>query len=154
MLQLLIVPQTFCLKLATSTLHSKVALYSYVFPLLLIPNTQAWCTGKREVLIYPWMIFQETSAGTQSFVIEYVRVLSTDKKAAVFFPSRPANPGQIVTGQGRNYLKLQEERFRLDFQEGILYSEGNEALAQLPREAGDAPSLEALKAGLDGALGS
>ena len=32
--------------------------------------------------------------------------------------------------------------------------EGGEALAQLPREAVGAPSLEALKARLDGALGS
>ena len=34
------------------------------------------------------------------------------------------------------------------------YSEGSEALAQLPKEAVDAPSLEMLKAGLDGVLGS
>jgi len=34
------------------------------------------------------------------------------------------------------------------------YSEGGEALAQLPREAVGAPSLEPLKARLDGALGS
>ena len=36
----------------------------------------------------------------------------------------------------------------------MLYSEGGEALAQLPREAVDAPSLEAFKIMLDGALGS
>ena len=34
------------------------------------------------------------------------------------------------------------------------YLEGDEALAQLPREAVDAPSLEVLRARLDGALGS
>ena len=38
--------------------------------------------------------------------------------------------------------------------EETLYSEGSEALVQLPREAVDAPSLEALKARLDEALGS
>ena len=38
--------------------------------------------------------------------------------------------------------------------EEICYSEGSEALAQLPREAVGAPSLEALRARLDGALGS
>ena len=36
----------------------------------------------------------------------------------------------------------------------ILHSEGDEALAQLPREAVGAPSLEALKARLGEALGS
>ena len=36
----------------------------------------------------------------------------------------------------------------------MLYSESGEALAQLPREAVDAPFLEVLKARLDGALGS
>ena len=36
----------------------------------------------------------------------------------------------------------------------ILYSEGTEALAQLPREAVGAPSLELFKARLDRALGS
>jgi len=35
-----------------------------------------------------------------------------------------------------------------------MYSEGSEALAQLPREVVGAPSLEVLKARLDGALGS
>ena len=38
--------------------------------------------------------------------------------------------------------------------EEICYSEGSEALAQLPREAVGAPSLGAFKARLDGALGS
>ena len=36
--------------------------------------------------------------------------------------------------------------------EEILYSEGGEVLAQLPREAVDAPSLEVFKVGLDGFL--
>jgi len=36
----------------------------------------------------------------------------------------------------------------------MLYSEGGEALAQLPRETVDALFLEVLKARLDGALGS
>ena len=36
----------------------------------------------------------------------------------------------------------------------ILYSEGGEALALLPREVVDAPSLAAFKARLDVALGS
>ena len=39
-------------------------------------------------------------------------------------------------------------------EEEIIYSGGGEALAQLPREAVGAPSLEELKARLDGALGS
>ena len=40
------------------------------------------------------------------------------------------------------------------YTEEIIYSEGGEAVAQLPREAVGAPSLEVLKARLDGALGS
>ena len=36
----------------------------------------------------------------------------------------------------------------------MFYSESDEALAQLPRKAVDVPSLEALKARLDGILGS
>ena len=37
-------------------------------------------------------------------------------------------------------------------EEEIIYSGGGEALAQLPREAVGAPTLEVLKAGLGGAL--
>ena len=36
----------------------------------------------------------------------------------------------------------------------FFYTKAGEALAQLPREDVDAPSLEALRARLDGALGS
>ena len=36
----------------------------------------------------------------------------------------------------------------------VLYCESGEVLEQLPGEAVDAPSLEAFKARLDGALGS
>jgi len=36
----------------------------------------------------------------------------------------------------------------------MFHWEGSEALAQLPREAGGAPSLEVLEARLDGTLGS
>ena len=43
--------------------------------------------------------------------------------------------------------------FLTDSEEEILYSEGSEAVAQLPRAVGT-PSLEAIKARLDGALGS
>lgn len=39
------------------------------------------------------------------------------------------------------------------YKEGIIHNEDGEALAQLPREAVDTPSLEMLKASLDGALG-
>jgi len=36
----------------------------------------------------------------------------------------------------------------------VIYSEGGEALAQLPREGRDAPLQEAFKARMDGALGN
>ena len=51
-----------------------------------------------------------------------------------------------------NGLKLKEGRFRLDFRWKFFTWDG-EALALLPRAVG-APTLEALKARLAGALGS
>ena len=61
-----------------------------------------------------------------------------------------------------NGFKLKEERRGLgvrkrrglDVRKEILPSDGDKALAQLPREAVGAPSLEAIKSRLDGALGS
>jgi len=53
----------------------------------------------------------------------------------------------------RNGFKLKGE-IEVRCLEEICYSEGSEARAQLPREAVGAPSLEALRARLDGALGS
>ena len=61
--------------------------------------------------------------------------------------------GLIVIGQGGMHLNY--KMGDLDkMSEGILYSEGGEAVAQLPREAVDTPSLEVFKARLHGALGS
>jgi len=51
-----------------------------------------------------------------------------------------------------NGFKLKEAKIRLDV-EGNISCEGGEALAQLPREAGGAPSLEVVRDRLDGALG-
>ena len=60
-----------------------------------------------------------------------------------------------MTRRGGNVFKLQDGRFILYI---IIifffYTKAGEALAQLPREDVDAPSLEALRARLDGALGS
>ena len=53
-----------------------------------------------------------------------------------------------------NGFKLEEGTFRLDTRKNFFNSDGSETLAQLPREAVGAPSLEALKTRLDGALGS
>ena len=50
-----------------------------------------------------------------------------------------------------NGLKLRQGRFRL---EEVFHTEGGDALNRLPKEAVDAPSLEAFKARLDVALGS
>lgn len=69
----------------------------------------------------------------------------------------------LVTGQGEqflhdgnrtggNSLKLKDKGFRLDLRENFFYSESN--WNRLLREAVDVPSIEALKAWLDGALGS
>mgnify|MGYP001855635967 CR=1 FL=1 len=49
---------------------------------------------------------------------------------------------------------MKEGRFRLDAWRKFSYSEDGEALALVAQGVGGAPSLEVLKAGLDGALGS
>jgi len=52
-----------------------------------------------------------------------------------------------------NGFKLKGRRPRLDVRRKF-FTHGSGALAQLPREAVDVPSLEVFQAGLDGALGS
>ena len=53
-----------------------------------------------------------------------------------------------------NSFKLEEGRFRLDIKKKLLTVEVVRHWNRLPREDVDAPSLEALKARLDGALSS
>ena len=53
-----------------------------------------------------------------------------------------------------NGLKLRQGRFRLDIKSNFFHPGGGDALNRLPKEAVDAPSLEAFKARLDVALGS
>ena len=53
-----------------------------------------------------------------------------------------------------NGFKLKEGRFRLDIRKKLLTQSGVRPWHRLPREAVDAPSLEVLKARLDGALGN
>ena len=53
-----------------------------------------------------------------------------------------------------NGFKLRQGRFRLDIRRKFFHTEGGDALNRLPKEAVDAPSLEAFKARLDVALGS
>ena len=52
-----------------------------------------------------------------------------------------------------NGFKLRQGRFRLDNRRKIFHPESGDALNRLPKEAVDAPSLEAFKARLDVALG-
>ena len=52
-----------------------------------------------------------------------------------------------------NGFKLRQGMFRLDIRRKFFHSEGGDALNRLPKEAVDAPSLEAFKARLDVALG-
>ena len=59
----------------------------------------------------------------------------------------------LLWGQAEELVLVQsgeENALRRSHCEEVLYSEGREALAQLPREAVDAPSLKAFKARLDG----
>ena len=61
----------------------------------------------------------------------------------------------IRTGSNRkrgNGLKLEEVRFINRYQEEIIYCEDGETLEQVAQEVVNAPSLEAFKARLDGAL--
>ena len=53
-----------------------------------------------------------------------------------------------------NGFKLRQKRFRLDIRRKLFHTEGGDALNTLPKEAVDAPFLEAFKARLDVALGS
>ncbi|KFR02589.1 hypothetical protein Y956_09724, partial [Nipponia nippon] len=53
-----------------------------------------------------------------------------------------------------NGFKLKEGRFRLDIRKKSFTMRVVRHWNRLPREAGDAPSLEAFKARLDGALSS
>ena len=50
--------------------------------------------------------------------------------------------------------ELRQGRFRLDMRRNFFPPEGGDALNRLPKEAVDAPSLQAFKARLDVALGS
>jgi len=58
----------------------------------------------------------------------------------------------LIFTRGKSF-KLKEGRFRLDIW-GKFFTQSGAALAQLPREAVGAPSLELLKGRLDGALSS
>ena len=58
----------------------------------------------------------------------------------------------IVTGQGVMGFKLKEGRFRLDIRKNFFTMTVVKPWPRLPREVGDAPSLETFKARLDGAL--
>ncbi|KFR13064.1 hypothetical protein N306_05648, partial [Opisthocomus hoazin] len=53
-----------------------------------------------------------------------------------------------------NGFKLKEGRFRLDIRKKFFTMRVVKHWHRLPREAVDAPSLEVLKARLDGALGN
>ena len=53
-----------------------------------------------------------------------------------------------------NGFKLRQGRFRLDIRRQFFHPEGGDALNRLPKEAVNAPSLQAFKARLDVALGS
>ena len=53
-----------------------------------------------------------------------------------------------------NGFKLRESRFRLDLRKKFITMRVVKPWHRLPREVVDAPSLETLKAGLDGALSS
>jgi len=53
-----------------------------------------------------------------------------------------------------NGFKLKEGRFRLDVRKEFFTQRGLRCWNRLPREAVDAPSLEVLKARLNGTLGS
>ena len=62
--------------------------------------------------------------------------------------------GLVVIRQGGKALKLKEGRFRLDVRKKCFTQRMVRCWNRLPREAVDAPFLEAFKARLDGALGS
>ena len=53
-----------------------------------------------------------------------------------------------------NGFKLRQGRFRLDMRRKFFHTECGDPLNRLPKEAVDAPSLEAFKARLDVALGN
>ena len=58
-----------------------------------------------------------------------------------------------MTGQGAKVLSSRKEGLGW-MSGGKFFTESGEVLAQLPREAVDAPSLEVFQTRLDGALGS
>jgi len=61
---------------------------------------------------------------------------------------------QYFNGMKVNVFKLKEKGFRLDVRRKFLTQRAVRHWHRLPREAVDAPSLEVLKARLDGALDS
>jgi len=67
---------------------------------------------------------------------------------------RDFSQGCVVIGQGGNSSKLKEGRFRLDIRMKFFTMRVVKHWHRLPREAVAAPSLEVLKARLDGALSS
>ena len=62
--------------------------------------------------------------------------------------------GTVVTEQGDNGFKLIEGRFSLDIRMKLFTRNMTGHWNRLSREAVDAPSLEAFKSRLDGALGN
>ena len=62
--------------------------------------------------------------------------------------------GSVVIGQRGIWFKLKEGRFTLDVWKKFFIVRVVRHWNRLPREAVDAPSLDGLKARLDGALGS
>ncbi|GAB0191423.1 hypothetical protein GRJ2_001607600 [Grus japonensis] len=79
----------------------------------------------------------------------YNEVIITYKKAGVGLFTRVCS--DRTKGNG---LKLKEDRFRSDFRKKFFTMWVVRHWNRLPREAVDAPSLQAFKARLDGALGN
>jgi len=60
--------------------------------------------------------------------------------------------GPVVTGRGGNGFKAKKEKFGQDLRKKFFMARVVRHWKRLPKEAGDAPSLEVFKARLDGAL--